>query len=173
MVLSLILRYSLMKSWLLYSILQLILFFTVPEVIAQKGKLPPFRMVQANGNVFKAENLPMEKPILIIYFSPECEECHSLTREILSHINELQKASVAMITYMPVETVRQYVIKNKLAVHNNIFVGTEGNFLFVKDYYEIEHFPFMALYNKNGDLIKKYSSKEINVVDMLLLLKSL
>lgn len=52
-------------------------------------------------------------------------------------------------------------------------MGTEGNYLFVKDYYKIEQFPFMALYTKNGDLIKKYYSKEINVDDLLLRLKSL
>jgi len=85
----------------------------------------------------------------------------------------LQKASIAMITYLPVETVKQYVTKNKLADYKNIFVGTEGNYLFVKDYYKIDQFPFMALYSKNGDLIKKYHSKEINVDDMLLRLKSL
>ncbi|MEK7163528.1 MAG: hypothetical protein AAB768_00090, partial [Patescibacteria group bacterium] len=30
-------------------------------------------------------NLPLEKPILIIYFSRECEECQALTKDIISH----------------------------------------------------------------------------------------
>jgi len=160
------------KKFIILFLSYIILCFN-SNIYAQTGKVPPFRMVQSDGKVFKAENLPMEKPILIIYFSPECEECHALTKELLSHIKVLQKASIAMITYLPVETVKQYVTKNKLADYKNIFVGTEGNYLFVKDYYKIDQFPFMALYSKNGDLIKKYHSKEINVDDMLLRLKSL
>jgi len=162
-----------MKNWLLYLILYSLLFIGFHVAIAQTGKVPPFRIVKVDGNIFKAEDLPLGKPILIIYFSPECEECHALTVEIISHINELQKASVAMITYLPIEYVKQYVSKNKLTDYKNIYVGTEGNYLFIKDYYKIEKFPFMALYTKNGDLIKKYYSTEINVDDMLLHLKSL
>lgn len=78
-----------------------------------------------------------------------------------------------MITYLSVESVSQFVARNKLNKYSNIFVGTEGNYLLVKNYYNIEQFPFIALYNKNGDLIKKYSSAEINFNDLLVRLKKL
>jgi thiol-disulfide isomerase/thioredoxin len=135
-------------------------------MFAQAGKVPPFRMIQSDGKVFRAENLPFGKPILIIYFSPDCEDCQLLTRELLVRINEFRNVSIVMITYLSVESVSDFVAKNKLHNYSNIYVGTEGSNLSVKNYYNIGLFPFIALYSKNGDLIKKYNSKEINLNDL-------
>lgn len=140
---------------------------------AQSTKIPPFQMMQANGKVFKAQYLPLGKPIVLIYFSPDCEECQKLTKELLERIEELKNVSIAMITYQPVEMLAQYVLKNNLGKYPNIFVGTEGSSLFVRNYYDIMLFPFMTLYNKNGDLIVKYTSKQVSVEDLLMRIKKL
>jgi hypothetical protein len=51
----------------LQSILLLfVILFWNSNSIAQPGKIPPFSMMQANGKVFKAQDLPMGKPIIII-----------------------------------------------------------------------------------------------------------
>lgn len=142
------------------------------NIFSQSGKMPPFRIIQANGTVFKAENLPMGKPIIIIYFSPDCEECQKLTEELLKRMNDFKKASVTMVTYLPVEYVKQYVMKYNLNMYPNIYVGTEGSSFIVRYYYNIQTFPFMALFNKNGDLIKSYY-KEHNMEDLSVRLRDL
>jgi hypothetical protein len=147
------------------------LIFT--NINAQTGKVPPFRMVTPDGETFKAENLPFEKPIIIIYFSPDCDECQQMTKDLLSRISDFEKASIAMITYLSVEVVRKFAADNSINIYSNIYIGTEGNYLFVKNYYNIEQFPFIALYNKNGDLFKKYNSKEIDLNDLSGRLKKL
>jgi thiol-disulfide isomerase/thioredoxin len=150
-----------------------IISFVHSNVYAQTGKVPSFRMVQADGKIFRAENLPFGKPIIIIYFSPECDDCQKLTDELLARINEFKNASVAMITYLSVDAVSQFEARNNLKKYGNFYIGTEGNYLFVKNYYSIEQFPFIALFSKDGDLIKKYYSKEINVSDLVDHLKNL
>lgn len=140
---------------------------------AQTGKLPPFLIMQANGKMFRAQNLPPGKPIVMIYFSPDCEECQKLTKELIERIDEFWGVSIAMITYFPVEMVAQYVTKNNLGKYPNIYVGTEGSSLFVRNYYDITLFPFMTLYNKNGDLIVKYTSKQVSLNDLLIRIKKL
>ncbi len=140
---------------------------------SQLGRVPPFQMILHNGKLFRAQNLPMGKHIIIVYFSPECEECHQFTTELLKRIDDFQNASIAMITYMPIEKIKPYVVDNKLDKYSNIYVGTEGNTLFVLNYYNVLDFPFVALYNKNGILIRKYTSKEINLIDLINRLESL
>ena len=139
---------------------------------AQQGKLPPFRMTQANGKVFKAQDLPMGKPIIIIYFSPECDHCEKLMQALLKRTAELKKASIAMITFLPIDKVAKFSSDYKLAQYSNIYVGTEGNTFFLKNYYKLTTMPFMALYNKNGDLIKMYP-KEDQLDDLCASLKQL
>ncbi len=149
------------------------MFFMYLESYAQTSKVPSFRMIQSNGKIFRAEYLPFGKPIIIIYFSPDCDDCQLLTSEFLARINDFKNVSIAMITYLSVESVSNFVARNNLSNYSNIYVGTEGNSLFVKNYYDIEKFPFVALFNKNGDLIKKYYSKEISLNDLSDCLKKL
>ena len=123
-------------------------------------------MALKNGQVYKAENLPLGKPIIIFYFSPECEECHSILEQILARMVEFRSASIAMITYLSVESVAKYVDDNKLEEYTNIVAGTEGNLLFVLKYYDIVQFPFIALYSKEGNLVRKYYKDQIDIDDL-------
>ncbi len=132
---------------------------------AQSGKLPPFRMMQPGGKIFKAENLPMGKPIIIIYFSPDCDHCDIFMKEFFKKQSAFKKASVAMITYLPVERVAKFVKDFSLNTYPNIYVGTEGNSFFVRNYYKIMDMPFAALYTKEGNLVKSYQ-KHIDITDL-------
>ncbi|MDO9579533.1 MAG: hypothetical protein Q7J06_03040 [Bacteroidales bacterium] len=80
-------------------------------------------------------------------------------------MDDFWNASIAMITYQPVPNVAQYVLKNKLNIYPNIYVGTEESFFIVRYYYNVKRFPFIALYNKNGDLIKIWAKNE-NIDDL-------
>ena len=133
---------------------------------AQAGKLPPFQMTLANGKVFKAQDLPIGKPIVIIYFSPECDHCEKMTKELLKKEASFKKASVAMITHLPVERVAKFVQQYGLSKYSNIFIGTEGNTFFVRKYYKIEQMPFIALHDKNGNIVKVYR-KEGPLTDLV------
>lgn len=133
---------------------------------AQAGKLPPFQMVQANGKVFKAQDLPIGKPIVIIYFSPECDHCEKMMKELIKKEASFRKASVAMITHLPVDRVAKFVQQYSLNKYGNIYVGTEGSTFFVRNYYKIDHMPFIALHDKNGNVVKVYR-KEGPLTDLV------
>ena len=162
---------AIMKNKYSFLLLISIMLFICSRVNSQSGKVPPFQIMLYNGKIFKAQNLPLEKSIIIMYFSPECEECQQFTEELITRMDDFQNASIAMITYLPVEKVKQFVSLNRLDKYSNIFVGTEGNSLFVRNYFNILQFPFVALYNKDGVLIKRYYSTEINLIDLINRLK--
>jgi thiol-disulfide isomerase/thioredoxin len=153
-------------------LITVLLILTSFDSYSQTSKLPPFQMLRADGRLFKAQELPIGKPIVLIYFSPECEECQKLTEELVSKIEDYWKASVAMVTYLPVNTLPDFISKYKLNIYPNIFVGTEGNAFFLREYYRIQRFPFIALYNKDGDLIKVFYN-ETNLTNVTKRLKEL
>ena len=141
------------------------LFVSAGLCYAQPGKLPPFKMVQSNGKMFKAENLPIGKPIIIIYFSPDCDHCEIFMKDFLKKESGFKKASIAMITYLPVERVAKFMKDFSLNKYPNIYVGTEGNYFFVRNYYKIMDLPFAALYTKEGVFVKSYE-KNIDLNDL-------
>ena len=114
------------------------------DAIGQTNKkVPPFQIDQSNGKLFRAQDLPIDKPIIIIYFSPDCEECQEFTEAMLTRMDDFWKASVVMITYLPVLNVAQFVSKYRLHIYPNIFVGTEGNNFIVRYYFNIQRFPII------------------------------
>jgi thiol-disulfide isomerase/thioredoxin len=155
-----------MRNSITFSIILTALLFMFNDVRAQSGKVPPFRMMQADSKVFRAQDLPIGKPIILIYFSTDCEDCQKLTRDLLARINDFKNVSIAMITYQDLGSVIKYVMKNKLDTVKNIYVGSEGSSLFVRNYYNVTQFPFMTLYDKNGNLQRKYLTKEIDLDDL-------
>jgi thiol-disulfide isomerase/thioredoxin len=123
---------------------------------AQSGKLPPFSILQPNGKIFRAGNLPFEKPIVIIYFSPDCEDCLAFMDKLFTKISDYKKASIVMITYLSNDEVVKFVNRYKTNRYRNITVGTEGSSFFIKNYYKIMDLPFAALYDKNGNIQCSY-----------------
>jgi thiol-disulfide isomerase/thioredoxin len=142
------------------------------QVADKTVKLPPFRMMQVNGEVFKAEYLPIGKPILLIYFSPDCDHCEKLMTDFVKHAEAFKKASVVMITYLPVERVAQFKKDYSINRFSNIVVGTEGMTFFVRNYYNLVEMPFAALHDKNGNLIRSYE-RDVPLQDLSNLLNRL
>ncbi len=138
-----------------------VLFFLLNTATtnAQSNKLPPFKMVLANGEIFKAQDLPLGKPIVIIYFSPECDHCQILMKDVTKNKARFKKASVAMVTHVAVSKVLEFAQQYNMKSYKNFYVGTEGTTYFLKNYYHLTQMPFMALYTKNGDLVKTYQNE--------------
>jgi hypothetical protein len=149
-----------------------IMLFVSLNANAQSGKIPPFSMMQSNGKVLKAQNLPMGKPIIIIYFDPDCDHCIKTMKELFSKAELFKKASIAMVTYLPVDKVIEFEKSYSIKKHPNMYVGTEGSTFFVRNYYRIATMPYIALYTKNGDFVKEYRT-EGTLTDLSIQLKSL
>ena len=142
------------------------------HIYSQANKIPPFRMTQSNGMEFRAEQLPFNKPVVLIYFSPECEHCTTLVKELLLKERYFRKSSIVLITFMPINVVTDFVYKYRLTKHRNIYTGTDGGSFFLKNYYNLKQRPFAALYNKEGELLNKYSRPQ-NLDEMISRLKDL
>jgi thioredoxin-related protein len=157
---------------LLIALLFCLFFCSSSDVWAQSNKVPPFRMTQSNGKLFNATNLPYGKPILLIYFSPDCDHCQVMMKEWFKMANDFKKASVVMISFLPIDKIAKFEKEFKVNQYSNIIVGTEGLSFFVKNYYRIADMPFAALYDKNGNLITSYE-KDIPLNELANKLKKL
>ena len=144
------------RSLIVFVSILLLSFSKTIKGNCQSGKLPPFAIMQANGKIFRAHELPVGKPMLIVYFSPECDHCDILMKDLLKMEANFRKSSVVMITHLAVDKVSKFVQKYGLSKYPNVYVGTEGTWLFVKNYYKILEMPFIALHDKNGNLVKMY-----------------
>ena len=77
-----------------------------------------------------------------------------------------------MMSFLPVDKIAAFENEYKTSQYPNIIAGTEGPGFFVRNYYRIADMPFMALYDKNGNLITSYE-KNIPLNELAKRLKEL
>ncbi len=77
-----------------------------------------------------------------------------------------------MITFLPVDKVVAFEKDYKVSRYPNIILGTEGYRFFVRNYFQITDMPFVALYDKMGNLITSHQ-KDIPLNELAGKLKKL
>jgi len=129
-------------------------------------------MYLSNNSIFSATELPKNKPVVVIYFDPECDHCQKLMNNFFKKINSFKKAEIVMITFKPVEEVAAFEKKYKTHNYSNINVGTEGTSYQMRNYYKLTNMPFTALYDKERKFNYSYG-QDISVDELIKRLKSL
>lgn len=147
------------KRYLVLAFALLSAFASFGQGAAAVKKMAPFQIVLNTGGQYRADQLKPGAAILV-YFSPDCEHCQAFTQDMLKNFSAVGNKQVVMITPAPMEMITPFVAKYKLASYPNIKIGTEGTSRIVQRYYNIMHYPFIALYNKSGALVKTFEGEQ-------------
>ena len=134
--------------------------------------IPPFKMTVAGNKVFDIKTLLKGKPLILIYFDPDCDHCQKLMDDIFKNINEFKKAEMVMATFKPVSELAAFDKKYKASKYPNIKVGSETTTYYLRLYYGVTTLPFTALYDKKGNLNFTYR-EETPVSDLIRRVKEL
>jgi len=117
--------------------------------------LPPFKIQLADSSWFSKANLAAKKPVLILYFSPDCGHCQLETEEMISRMKDLKNLQVVMITSKPYADMAFFANHYKLRRFPSVKIGSDLQRL-ITNFYNVKFTPFSALYDKKGKLVKVY-----------------
>lgn len=123
---------------------------------ASSQQIPSFKMTLSNGKTFNSVSLPKGKPLILIYFDPDCDHCQKLMTELFKNINSFKKTEIVLITFKPVPELLLFEKKYNTRKYANIRVGTEGTGFYLKNHYKLLKMPFTVLYDKKGNYIYSY-----------------
>ena len=118
--------------------------------------LPDFKMKLVNGSTFSSAQVSHKKPLLIIYFAPDCEHCRALMEELLPQMSAFKNTQILMVTFESLNDVAWFENHYQTSKYPNIKVGIEVPVFFFRNYYHLEHTPFTALFNKKGKMMVSY-----------------
>ncbi len=128
--------------------------------------IAPFIITLSNGKVFKHTDLVKGKAAILIYFSPTCGHCKDFMKCLLAQKQKLANKQFILVTVDPLDDVKAFNDQYHLQKFINIKVGIESSPFIVKEYYKVQHFPFIASYHANGTL-RKIIDKEMKPVEMV------
>ncbi|HEV7330601.1 MAG TPA: redoxin domain-containing protein [Flavisolibacter sp.] len=148
--------------------------FVVPQNLAAQtdSQLPRFGMTLSNGRFFTAADIPKDKPVLLIYFAPDCDHCHTLMNAFFKKAFSFSSAEVIMVTFTPIKEVAAFEKSFQTARFTHIKIGSEGSSHYLRQFYKLQNTPFAALYNREGKLVASYR-KNPSVDSLLNQLKQL
>lgn len=142
-----------------------LLFFCFSRLLSAQ-QLPSFSIQQTNGRIMKPANLSKTKPLILVYFSPDCDHCTVLLNSMFRQIDKFRKGIILLVTFRPVEELEVFEKKYKIDKYANVISGTETKPLFLQKLYQLQTTPFTALFNKKGNLLYSYK-KETPVNDLI------
>ncbi|WP_031528113.1 TlpA family protein disulfide reductase [Dyadobacter crusticola] len=141
--------------------LSFFMFAAVSAAFAQSvpNKIAPFQMRLTSGQQYSSAQLA-KGPAVLIYFSPDCEHCQDFTKDLIKNYQTVADKQVIMITFQSMDMLKPFVTQHRLASYPNFKVGTEGTSYLVQRYYGIRSFPYIAIYDKAGNLVKTYEGEQ-------------
>jgi thioredoxin-related protein len=146
-----------MKKLFLFFVLIISTGFAFAQTNTPPLTIPPYHILTTDSVYVTPANLKKHKPVMIIYFSPDCSHCQHLMFEMKPQMDVFKNVQVVMITFvLQLKAIQTFYRDFDLKNYPNFTVGTEGYTYLVQRFYQVKTTPYIALYDKNGKLIKAY-----------------
>src|SRR5258708_6761886 len=159
----------------LFLILSLIIVAGCTRAQNKQGiqNTPLFKILRPDSTYFTPANLKKHKPVMIIYFSPDCTHCQHLVYEMKPKMKQFGDTQIVMITFTDfdrLKMIQNFTRDFDLAKYPNITVGTEGHIYLVKKYYQEKTTLYVAVYDRNGKRVKAFE-KAPSINDLIAAVK--
>jgi len=126
--------------------------------------IPHYKLLNKDSTWITQDNLKKGKPVMIIYFSPDCSHCQRLTYEFQEEFKKEAKAGsktlshvqIVMATFAELKAIQVFYKDFGLSKYPNITVGTEGHTYGLLNFYHVTTTPYIAIYSKTGQLVKVF-----------------
>lgn len=117
--------------------------------------IPPVQLLLVDNTNFTKADLKKNQPLILMYFSPECDHCQHQVNDMLKRIKDLKKYQIVMATSKSFEEMKAFYDKYKLAAYSNIVMGRDIKYL-LPPFFRMRNLPYLALYDKKGNLITSF-----------------
>ena len=127
--------------------------------------IPPFHLLRLDSTTYLTkEDLKKNRRTIIMYFSPDCDHCKHQTESILQDFSKFKDIEIIMATYQPFEELKEFNTHYRIFEHPNMKLGRDEKF-FLPPFYKIRNLPYLALYDKKGNLITTFEgTQKIDVI---------
>ena len=127
---------------------------SLPAYIKNPG-IPAFTILATDSSNFAKQNLPANRPVVIIYFSPDCGHCQFEAKQIVQHINDFKNTFFVWVSFHPLEQIKEFGKIYGLDKLDNMKLGRDLKY-YLPSFYKVTQTPFMAIYNAKGVFAKEF-----------------
>jgi peroxiredoxin len=118
-------------------------------------QLPEFEFSSLQGTLFTRDSLNASRPVLILYFHPECEHCQYESAQLVKNRQSLAGTELVMVSTAPEKQIRQFADSLQLHQLANLHLLHDKEHRF-ETYFGNATFPTTLAYSGDWLLQKKY-----------------
>ncbi len=123
--------------------------------------IPHYKILKADSTYTSWTALKKNKPVMIIYFMPDCPHCQHLMTELRKDMAPFRDFQIVMVTgarteYPFMKMIRTFSHDYELPKYKNITMGTEYPNYTVLKYYNVQTTPFIAIYDRKGKMVQYF-----------------
>jgi len=121
--------------------------------------IPPFKLIKVpDSTYFTKDDLKKKTPTIVMVFSPDCEHCQEMTKQITANIKLFKKAQIVMATPVGFSYVKKFYEEYKISNYSAITMGRDPTY-FLGTFYKVRSFPAIFIYNKKGQLVNWFTGE--------------
>jgi hypothetical protein len=111
--------------------------------------VPSFNLLFVDSTTtYNTNNIPDGKPIVLLYFSADCDHCQRETEGILQKMDFFKQIQLCFITTDPFDRMQVFNHHYKIDKYPNIILGRDVNFSYAK-YIKYKTPPYLVIYDKH------------------------
>jgi thiol-disulfide isomerase/thioredoxin len=139
--------------YLPYSLEGQVNFKSLPE-------FPAFKLTSSQGKTFTSTMAAkVQKPTVVVYFSPTCSHCQTQTTDITSNMGLFKGVQFLFVTAYPVNDTKPFLNDYAIERFDNIIFGYDSTFAMGR-FFELKSLPGIFIYGKDKQL-KSYFETNI------------
>ncbi|MBN8665767.1 MAG: redoxin domain-containing protein [Chitinophagales bacterium] len=118
-------------------------------------QIPEFSLLKTDGNWLVKQQLPEGKPVVFVYFSPDCQHCKTEAKDLAAAKDSVASFQFIWVSYHPIERVRDFALQaglDKLANHS---FTRDPNYK-IPSFFRVRFTPFVAVYNAKGQFVEAF-----------------
>ena len=121
--------------------------------------IPPFKIIRIpDSTLFTKDDLVKKRPTLIMVFSPDCEHCQNMTKELKANIEKFRKAQIIMASPLEYSYLKKFYDEYGIADCPIITMGQDPGYM-LGTFYKVRAFPKIYLYDKKGNYVRAFEGE--------------
>lgn len=118
-------------------------------------QIPEFSLLKTDGNWLVKQQLPEGKPVVFVYFSPDCQHCKTEAKDLAAAKDSVASIQFIWVSYHPIDRIRDFALKAGLDKQANHSFTRDPNYK-IPSFFRVRFTPFVAVYNAKGQFVEAF-----------------
>tara|TARA_B110000503_G_scaffold137127_1_gene220779 strand:- start:381 stop:908 length:528 start_codon:yes stop_codon:yes gene_type:complete len=128
------------------------------KIAKQIQTIPKFELKTLDNVSFTNQNLKPNLNTIFVHFNSDCDFCHHEAESISQNLNNFKGIQFIFVSFEETEAIKKFAELYKLHNQENIIFleDKKGEF---STLFNANSIPYILIYNKNNNLIKKHKGQ--------------